>query len=319
MTLNNIAIIGAGQLGSRHLQGLKTASSPLAITVVDSNDESLGIAKERYDAIDKIGEKTIQYVNTIESLPVQLDLVIVATGSKPRASIVKSLLSHASVRYLILEKVLFTQLSDYDEIEVLLKAKNTRCWVNCPRRMFGSYNMIKNSIDPTHPIKMEYVGKDWGLCCNAMHFIDVFMYLTQDKTFTINTEGIKPNIYESKRPGYIEMYGKLHITTESGDELILSCLSSIDQPARVEIKNGLNHFALDEISGILIIDGKETKVDTPYQSQTTGILADSIIRTGYSPLTPYEKSAQYHKVYIQKLLEKYNEITGEDSKTLPIT
>lgn len=319
MTKQNIAIIGAGQLGSRHLQGLKTASSPLAITVVDSSDESLKIAKERYDAVDIVGEKAIQYVNTIESLPEQLDLVIIATSSKPRASIVKNLLNHSSVRYLILEKVLFTQLSDYDEIETLLKKKNVRCWVNCPRRMFGSYSMIKDSIDYTHPIQMEYMGKDWGLCCNAMHFIDVFMYLTQDKTFTINTEGIEPNIYESKRPGYIEMYGKLHITTESGDELILSCLSSIDQTARVEIKNGMNYFALDEISGKLLKDGKETKVDTPYQSQTTGIIADSILRTGYCPLTSYEKSAKYHKVFIQKILEKYNEITGEDSKTLPIT
>ena len=319
MTLYNIAIIGTGQLGSRHLQGLKTASSALTITVVDSSDESLKIAKERYNAVDEIGEKTIQYVKNIESLPAQLDLVIIATNSKSRALIVKRLLTHSSVKYLILEKVLFTQLSDYEEIGVLLKKKNVQCWVNCPRRMFGSYSMIKNSIDYTYPIKMEYVGKDWGLCCNAMHFIDVFMYLTQDKTFTINTEGIEPNIYESKRPGYIEMYGTLRITTESGDELILSCLSSIDQPTHVEIKNGLNYFALDETSGILLKDGKKTKVDTPYQSQTTGILADIILRTGYSPLTPYEKSAQYHKVYIQKFLERYNEITGEDSKELPIT
>ena len=312
MTKQNIAIIGAGQLGSRHLQGLKTASSPLAITVVDSNDESLRIAEERYDAIDEIGEKTIQYVKTIESLPAQLDLVIVATSSKPRASIVKSLLTHSSVRYLILEKVLFTQLSDYDEIGTLLKKKNVQCWVNCPRRMFGSYSMIKDSIDYTHPI-------NWGLCCNAMHFIDVFMYLVQNKTFTINTDRIDPEIHESKRPGYIEMYGTLHITTESGDELTLSCLSSIDRHAHVDIKNGLNYFALDETSGILIKDGKETKVDTPYQSQTTGILADSILRTGYCPLSSYEKSAQYHKVFIKKIIEKYNEITGKNSKILPIT
>ena len=146
MTLYNIAIIGTGQLGSRHLQGLKTASSALTITVVDSSDESLKIAKERYNAVDEIGEKTIQYVKNIESLPAQLDLVIIATNSKSRALIVKRLLTHSSVKYLILEKVLFTQLSDYEEIGVLLKKKNVQCWVNCPRRMFGSYSMIKNSM-----------------------------------------------------------------------------------------------------------------------------------------------------------------------------
>ncbi len=47
----NVAIIGAGQLGSRHLQGLKLSSSPLSITVMDSNDESLRVAKERYDVV----------------------------------------------------------------------------------------------------------------------------------------------------------------------------------------------------------------------------------------------------------------------------
>lgn len=319
MKTTNIAIIGAGQLGSRHLQGLKTASSELAITVVDNSDESLKIAKERYDSIEEIGKKTIRYVKTIEGLPTQLDLVIIATSSKSRASIAKNLLAHSSVRYMILEKVLFTQISDYDEIGNLLKKKNVRCWVNCPRRMFGSYSIIKNSIDYTHPVKMEYVGKDWGLCCNAMHFIDVFMYLTNDKTFTINTEEIEPKIYESKRSGYIEMYGTLRIKTDSGNELILSCLPSLGQPAHVEVRNGLNYFALDEISGKLIKDGKETNVDTPFQSQTTGILADSILRTGFCPLSPYEKSAEYHKIFIEKILEKYNEITGENSKTLPIT
>ena len=51
-----VAIIGAGQLGSRHLQGLKVAASPLEITVMDSNEDSLKVAKERYDTVTAIGE-----------------------------------------------------------------------------------------------------------------------------------------------------------------------------------------------------------------------------------------------------------------------
>lgn len=52
-----VAIIGAGQLGSRHLQGLKGAASSLAITVLDSSKESLQVSKERYEAIPAVGEK----------------------------------------------------------------------------------------------------------------------------------------------------------------------------------------------------------------------------------------------------------------------
>lgn len=314
-----VAIIGAGQLGSRHLQGLKLASSPLAITVMDSSQESLIVAKERYEAVQQVGEKSIEYVSAIEDLPDYLDLVIIATGAKPRAAIIRNLLSHSSVRYMILEKVLFPRLSDYDEIESLLGIKNVVCWVNCPRRMFGSYSLIKNRLDYSEPIKMDFVGGNWGLCCNAMHFIDVFMYLTREDHFTLEADGIENHIYDSKRPGYIEMMGSLCISTKNGNKLHLAAYSAFEGQSRVEIKNGINYFTLDETKGILIINGKEVKVPTPYQSQTTGMLADSILNTGYCPLTMYNKSTEYHKVFIAEMLSKYIEIKGEDAKLLPIT
>ena len=314
-----VAIIGAGQLGSRHLQGLKSASSPLSITVMDSSEDSLRVAEERYLLTPQIGDKSIQYVKSLNDLPEQLDLVIIATGAKPRATIVKDLLSISSVRYMILEKVLFTQLSDYDEIEALLENRNVVCWVNCPRRMFGSYSLIKDKIDYSEPIKMEFVGRDWGLCCNSMHFIDAFMFLTQEEDFTVDTSKVENKVFDSKRPGYIEMKGTLHARTVKGNELYLSSIDSINQQSRVEIKNGLNYYSLDEMKGILLIDGKEIKVDVPYQSQTTGILADSILRTGFCPLSMFDKSVKYHKVFINKMLEKYNEITKEDHIVLPIT
>ena len=49
MTITNIAIIGAGQLGSRHLQGLKKAQLPMNIFVLDASEESLTICEQRYN------------------------------------------------------------------------------------------------------------------------------------------------------------------------------------------------------------------------------------------------------------------------------
>ena len=65
----NVAIIGAGQLGSRHLQGLKLAASPLSITVMDSSEESLKVAKARYEDTSTIGKKSCNLVTSIENLP----------------------------------------------------------------------------------------------------------------------------------------------------------------------------------------------------------------------------------------------------------
>lgn len=314
-----VAIIGAGQLGSRHLQGLKGAATPLAITVMDSSDESLKVSKERYDSISAVGEKSINYVTTISDLPAELDLVIIATGSKPRAAIIKSLLDHSSVKYLVLEKVLFPTLSDYDDISRLLKEKQVRCWVNCPRRMLGMYKQISETINTSRPVYMTYANENWGLCCNAIHMIDIFMYLTEEKAFTVETKWLNPDIEESKRNGYIEMTGTLKVTTENGSELTLISENNFTGEKSFLIENGDNLYSVLEGKGFKL-HNREYAYAMPYQSQLTGLLADELLKTGGCSLSPFELSVSYHRPFIKAMLEKYNEITNNsDNKLLPIT
>lgn len=318
--MKRVAIIGAGQLGSRHLQGLKVASSPMEITVMDSNVNSLKIAKERFDAVSPIGEKTIKYVTSIDDLPEELDLVIIATGSKPRASIVKSLLNHSSLQYLVLEKVLFPTLNDYSVIGKLLEENGVRCWVNCPRRMFGTYKQIKENIDVSKPIHMTKADEDWGLCCNSIHMIDLFMYLTEETEYSIETKWLNDKIEDSKRGGYVEMTGMLKIVTPKGNSLTLISEKDFEGEKNFMIENNGNMFVIAEAGGFWIHKNKKKPFTMVYQSQLTGILADEILITGGCSLTSYQISALYHRPFIEALLGKYNDIMGTlDNKLLPIT
>ena len=314
-----VAIIGAGQLGSRHLQGLKSASSPLSITVVDSSEASLVTARARYEAVPCIGEKTARFVSGMEQLPSELDLVIVATGSMPRASIVRSLLNSCSVRYLILEKILFPRLAEYEVVGALLKEKGVKCWVNCPRRMFGLYREIREELDPSVPVVISMQNKDWGLCCNGIHFIDLMMFLTDADSFLIQTDGLHRVIHESKRGGYIEMTGSLQIITPSGDRMTLVSETDFSGEPGIVICNGKTVFEVDEVAGKVVRNGCSFPVRIPYQSQLTGLVTDLLFLTGSCLLTPFELSAKYHRIYIGSLLPVYNEIRGEECDILPIT
>ena len=315
-----VAIIGAGQLGSRHLQGLKSAASPLSISVVDSNESSLNIAEERYNTIPTIGEKEVQYTTDLDKLPKELDLVIVATGSKPRRAIITSLLGHAKVKFLVLEKVLFPSLEDYDEITKLLKQKHVRCWVNCPRRMFGMYKQIKETIDPTKPVYMTKADEDWGLCCNAIHMIDIFLYLTEETTYSIETRYLKDKVEDSKRGGYIEMTGTLKVITAKGNELTLISEKDFHGEKAFMIQNNNDMYVISEGCGNCSLNGNTFHYSMPYQSQLSGLLADELLITGGCSLTPYELSASCHKPFIEAILAKYNDIMGTpDNKILPIT
>ena len=314
-----VAIIGAGQLGSRHLQGLKTASLPFEIWVMDKSIESLNVAKQRYEQVEAIGEKQLHLTQNIEGLPQTLDFVVVATGSMPRASLVKTLLAHSDVKYMILEKVLFPKLEEYDEIGSLIKEKGVKTWVNCARRMFGVNHEVARMLDSS-PISMIFEGTDWGLCCNSIHLIDLFLMFANEDTYTLDTSELLPIVENSKRKGYIEFYGALNIRTPKGSSLRLVChKEKSDKTPQIDIIQNELHVIINEGKGVLNVNGNESTFRLPFQSETTGTYADMLLKMGHCSLTPFEMSTRYHKVFIGELLNFYNKVNGTESDLLPIT
>lgn len=317
--MTRVSIIGAGQLGSRHLQGLKTSLNEMEIWVIDASEYSLKVAKERCEQVEAKTNKIVHYSNTIDNLPEQLDLVVIATGSKPRASIIKTLLAHSAVKYLVLEKFLFIRLNDYEDIAALLVEKGVKCWVNCPRRMWPVYQKIKRLIKPNEPVIIEKNGKDWGMCCNSVHFIDMWMYLAEDSPIVVNMDGILPEVHDSKRSGYIELFGKEQFDTINGDKLYLGCYAEYSGGSSVTIKNAGNTIFVDELTGAWSFNGDEHVDKTPYQSSLTGVLADELLDTGECRLSPYHLSSQYHKPYLKAVMQLVNKLQGCDSDSCPIT
>jgi hypothetical protein len=62
------AIIGAGQLGSRHLQGLLTyRKESLSVFIVDPSSESLSVSQQRADEIKH--KYTLTFIQSYQDLP----------------------------------------------------------------------------------------------------------------------------------------------------------------------------------------------------------------------------------------------------------
>ncbi len=315
----NIAIIGAGQLGSRHLQGVKQSNNELTIWVFDPKKDSLDIAKERYNQISTNVTKNIHFVQSMNEIPNELDIVIVATSSGPRFSIVQDLLSKHKIQYLILEKFLFQRLAEYDIIEQLINEKNIKAYVNCPRRMLESYQIIKNNINNGISVNMTYIGTDWGLCCNSIHFIDIFMYLCNAETYELNLDEMIPEVIESKRQGYIELRGKEIITTNKLDRLVLASYEHYEELPSIKINNGNTKIVFNEITGELNINGTVYSKPIKYQSTLSGILIDELINSGSCKLTSYKDSSIYHKIFLKKIMPYINKLRGFESDNCPIT
>ena len=319
-------IVGAGQLGSRHLQGLLNYKlHHQRLFVLDPFQKSLDIAKIRASEIESSHE--IRYTLNWDELPEEFDLVIVATNADVREDVVIRLLQSCKVKFLILEKVLFQNLNSYNRIARLLEKKNVKTWVNHPRRMYKSYRELKKQLAVGQTKNYQITGGSWGLGCNALHFIDLFAFLSESQVKTIDAEWVDSTILESKRKGFIEFTGSIKGELNNSSTFQISSLKGEISAGTITIFENDKRYIIQESGTPQIITMKQENQFKPefstftleFQSGLTTIFADKIFNFGYCDLPTYNEAMQIHKIFITALLKKYNSITGLNSKSLPIT
>lgn len=319
-------IIGAGQLGSRHLQGLLKIGGKQVIYVLDPSAASLEVAKERANEIDNNHE--IIYVNTWNDLPEKFNLVIVATGANVRSKVVTQLLEGFKVDYLVLEKILFQDLEAYDKIGLLLKQTNTPTWVNHPRRMMGYYQQIKDKISETNEEATFHIaGSDWGLACSALHFIDLCAFVANSSVDTISMDWIDNFVHESKRMNCIEFTGSVTGKLKNNSKFLITSFDGEIGDITVYISTKSNRWIVQEGRAQKIVHlSKEnsfneeiSSYNLEFQSVVTTRIANDIFNTGNCELPTYDEACESHIPFIKESLKKYTEITKIETNICPIT
>lgn len=293
-----IAIIGAGQLGSRHLQGLAKLTLPCRIHIVDPVQNSLGTARQRFGEMPAnaaIG--STHYHQRIDALPATLDYVVIATTANVRLAVLEDLLKHSKVRYLLLEKVLFQKTADYARAAALLKLHQVTAWVNCPRRVFPLYQELRHFFAGDSLLAMSVFGGGWGLACNSIHFLDLFAMLAGRDLTVLSAAGLNPGYLESKRKDFIELTGTLRGRFGTVD---VDITSAADSQARLMLsfRGERRSCIIDEAGGIgFYFDGstwEQRSVRVPFLSELAGSLAESILQEGDCQLPTYAESEACH-------------------------
>jgi len=320
-----ILLIGAGQLGSRHLQGLLKRKVSQIIYVVDPSLVSLETAKIRADEITH--EHKVHYKVSWENLPVFFDLVIVATNSNVREKVVEKLMNEYHVNNLILEKVLFQKLDSFNKISLLLNQSNTKTWVNHPRRLFKSYCDFKLLLNPQTPKVYQVTGGNWGLGCNGLHFIDLILFLSESKIGSLDSEWIDDEILESKRIGFVEFTGTIKGQLENCSTFFISSLKDESSAITITIFDSKTRYIIQEGGTPQILILKDDSNFKPsiipfsieFQSNLTTQLVDDIFHNGDCNLPTFNEACDAHKPFIKCLLNTYNTLKGIENNILPIT
>jgi len=323
---SSIFIVGAGQIGSRHLQALKGVVLPLSITVIDADPESLKTARERYDSMPAGQSKhKINYTTKIIKNPKPIDLAIVATCSDIRAKVTAELLKSSPVKYLVLEKILFNKKSDYEVMGRLIHKSKTAAWVNCARRMTPIYQKIEKYFKNKR-ISYIVTGSKYGLMSNAIHFLDHVAHISGTTKFEIDTSGLDPRPVPSKRSRFLELNGTLVANFKNGSNLSLTCYPEGDAPIMLEIHTDSARYIGRQSEGkgwMARADNgwvwEEIETPIPPQSQLTTILTEKILTTGKCDLVPYSESKKIHLGMLEPLLSFLNKNSKKKYTLYPFT
>lgn len=319
----NIILIGAGNLGSRHLQGLALVKFKLKIFVVDISNSNLKLAKERFKLIDKKGKHEAVFVNSISDINERIfQTAIIATNSNIRFKIAKNLLELKTVKFLILEKVLFQNLKEYDDFEIFSLNFKTKIFVNCARRLNCFYDKISKVDFGNKNIHMEVYGSSWSMGCNSIHFVDLFNFITN--LFPDNwINKLDNKIIDSKRSGFIEFTGELISEDNSGNKLSLISDKKLNSSLVIKISNDKIKYIIEEDSNKVVFQRQEflenDKIHIDFQSNLTNKVIESLIEYKTCNLTTYKASSKLHKPLIKVMIDHYNKVNNTNFNYCPIT
>lgn len=312
-------LVGAGQLGSRYLQGLVALKDQLLVTVVDPAEASLAVAKERLAQVQFAAPHEVQFKSSLKDVPGSLDLVLLVTPAHCRASVVTELASRHQVKAWILEKLLAQNGEQLDQIEQGLVG-HRHVWVNTPRRLMGWYQEISSQMLPAGPtpLQVRVSGGSWGLACNGIHFIDLVAWWTQSSVQCVNPSGLGDWV-QSKRAGFQEVFGSLSLTYSDGSELELNCHSGAE-PIQIIVYTPQGEWVIEESEGRLTRpDGQQLHGQLSFQSALTAPLVNQILREGRCDLPTLAESTAQHRPLLNALLSHWNQSQGCKDSIVPIT
>ena len=313
---SRVAIVGAGQLGSRYLQGLSHYSKPLEISVYDISPASLSRAETRWLEC-KNEMHIVRYFTDFSQFPSRVDVVIVASNADVRPKIVKDICTISKVDNWILEKILAQSVTELYEIKRAIGETHT-AWVNTPMYHWPLYKNLRDYHTTRSSIQAEFTSFN-GLICNSIHYIDFVARWNKTKISQIDLSNLETDWYPAKREGFFEVDGEITIRFEDRSQLLLT---SKDDKSDYHVKliiDGCIWNVYESKGFAEDTNGNRIEGDVIVQSKLTGKVIKRILEEGACDLPSLDQSIDQHMPFIQALLKHWNSHMPAKTSKLQIT
>lgn len=245
-TLESVLVVGAGGIGSRHLQALAASTSVGDVFAVEPREEARDIALERWAQSSTSASRKLSFVR-LDEVRFTPAAVVLATPAMGRVDLLDRLLGLGAT-LILSEKVFAQRIVDLNRALELEAAHHARIWLNQIYRYSPVFRAVRALADGA-PIHMDVqVGGD-GMGCNLIHFLDLFEFVANDQVSALHARLDMP-VHASKRGGsLVEFTGHSSARGARGGQFVCSYIAGPAHPPIITLSWGSEQVTVSEEDG----------------------------------------------------------------------
>ena len=295
MDKRKVLVVGFGMMGCRHVQAFLEDKDKYEVHVLELSESNI---KENIVRINAEYNDCIWYKD-LDNVPL-LDIAIIATSSSPRFEIIKKLLKTGYKKFL-LEKIVFQSEEQFQIVLELIKESKAVAYCNFVNRYFNTYNTIKKElINSKERTNITIHGGEYGLGCNAIHYIDIFQYLTNNNDLLLNKAKVNISKTENRRGDYYkEFTGFISFKNSNSDSIRLISEPEYAGGVTINIINGDKNYLLNENSEMFYFDNKEDFGFDKFTIIPTSRLSDVIVEDIFEDNCRLTKIDETYKTHVE--------------------
>ena len=247
--VKQILLCGCGNIGFRHLQALSVIDTLARITIVEP---FVGGHVRITDFIDSEAAGGADKYRLLAALPEErerFDLVIIATSADTRQAAFNGIIAQHDAGCILFEKILFQTIAAVDTVADDLEKAKIPAFVNCGRRGFDSYRALAADFAGDTPTDITVTGSAFGLASNAVHFLDLAEFLNGAKLTGVDLSGLDKGVVDSKRAGFVEIFGTLTAELDNKARLTVACADTDNIAITITVRHRDRIMVIDELGG----------------------------------------------------------------------
>lgn len=311
-----VLLIGVGEMGSRHLQGLAALPTGSTVAVLEPREQARETALQRWRQMPGHDAVPLRFLKENEGWD-GFDAAILATGATGRLDLLRRVLE-AGISIVLAEKVLFQSVAAYREAVLLAATVQADVRAHVPLRYVP---VLQNLRDHTldKPFTLTVEAGDRGLGCNGIHFLDLFQYLGGMPPASVEAALDRPLQANRRDPALVEFTGTLTAMNAAGAELRIRFSPGHERLAVLMVETADGRAVIDQAGTVEsdIVGLAGLGFEMPMASRmTAGMLAG--IADGTSPLPDLAEGFETNRL----MLAAYNrDLAGrhDDDLVCPIT